>query len=64
MSCSQIVDNVVRNGDVSDHSFADASSEGVRDLLRALKEDTEVDATTISTVGEKGYDGFLYAVRK
>lgn len=34
---------------------------GVRRLLHALKEDKEVDATTISTVGERGYDGFLYA---
>jgi len=32
--------------------------------LAALKEDSEVDATTIGTAGEKGYDGFIYALRK
>jgi hypothetical protein len=41
----------------------DANVEGVRELLKALKDDREVDATTIGTVGEKGYDGFLYSVR-
>jgi hypothetical protein len=31
--------------------------------LRYIKDDGEVEATTIHTVGEKGYDGFLYAIR-
>ena len=65
-SCSsfQIVDNVVRYGRVSDPSITDDKNvEGVRSLLRHLKEDKEVDATTLSTVGEKGYDGFLYAIK-
>jgi len=56
-----IVDNVVRNGDVSDPGRTGQRVEGVRNLLKALKEDKEVEATTISTVGDKGYDGFLYA---
>jgi hypothetical protein len=38
--------------------------EGVRDLLEYLKEDADIDATTIATVGEKGYDGFTYCLRK
>ncbi|KAF8839847.1 O-methyltransferase family 3 protein [Paxillus ammoniavirescens] len=58
-----IVDNVVRGGSVADPSQTDISIEGVRKLLGALKEDREVDATTIATVGEKGYDGFIYAVK-
>ncbi|KIJ63351.1 hypothetical protein HYDPIDRAFT_113341 [Hydnomerulius pinastri MD-312] len=58
-----IVDNVVRKGDVACPSWSDASAEGVRTLLAALKDDKEVDATTIATVGEKGYDGFLYAIK-
>lgn len=33
-------------------------------MLKAIKNDKEVEATTIGTVGEKGYDGFLYAIRK
>ncbi|KAJ3485676.1 hypothetical protein NLI96_g4797 [Meripilus lineatus] len=57
-----IVDNVVREGLVADTSNDEPSSKGVRKLLEYLKDDKDVDATTIATVGEKGYDGFLYAV--
>jgi len=60
----QIVDNVVRNGRVAIPEETDAQIEGVRNLLNAIKGDVEVEATTIATVGEKGYDGFLYAIRK
>ncbi|KZP17385.1 O-methyltransferase family 3 protein [Athelia psychrophila] len=56
-----LVDNAVDNGLVSKLEFEDSMTGGVRKLLHALKEDKEVDATTISTVGERGYDGFLYA---
>jgi len=59
-----IVDNVVRNGDVANPANTDSRSEGVRRLLKALKDDPEAEATTIATVGDKGYDGFLYAIRK
>jgi len=55
---------VVRNGRVADPEYSDNNVEGVRTLLRAMKEDDDVEATTISTVGEKGYDGFIYAIRK
>jgi len=58
-----VVDNVVREGRVSDPSYTDADIEGVRKLLNMLKEDKEVEATTIGTVGGKGFDGFLYSVR-
>ncbi|GLB39744.1 putative O-methyltransferase family 3 protein [Lyophyllum shimeji] len=58
-----IVDNVVRYGRVADPQYSDANVEGVRELLKAIKGDKEVDATTIGTTGEKGYDGFLYAIR-
>ncbi|KAG6906593.1 hypothetical protein DXG01_012996 [Tephrocybe rancida] len=59
-----IVDNVVRRGRVADLSYTDDNVVGVRRLLEVLKGDKEVQATTIATVGEKGYDGFLYAIRK
>ncbi|KAJ7437198.1 O-methyltransferase family 3 protein [Mycena galericulata] len=59
-----IVDNVVRYGRVADPSYTDKNVEGVRALLQAVKGDTEVDATSIGTVGDKGYDGFMYAIRK
>ncbi|KAF9011790.1 O-methyltransferase family 3 protein [Cyathus striatus] len=59
-----IVDNVVRNGWVANPDVSDNNIEGVRRLLKAIKDDHDVEASTISTVGEKGYDGFLYAIRK
>jgi len=59
-----IVDNVVRYGRVADPEYSDDNVEGVRKLLHALKDDKDVEATTIGTVGEKGYDGFIYAIRK
>ena len=58
------MDNVVRYGRVADLTQSDANIEGVRNLLNSLKDDKDVEATTIGTVGEKGYDGFIYAVRK
>jgi len=48
-----IVDNVVKF----------EKHEGVTMLLEHLKTDEEVSCTTIGMVGEKGYDGFLYAVK-
>ncbi|KAF9239149.1 O-methyltransferase-domain-containing protein [Melanogaster broomeanus] len=63
LSPDSLVDNVVRGGKVADLSQSNSQIEGVRKLLEALKEDKEVEATTIATVGEKGYDGFLYAVK-
>jgi len=59
-----IVDNVVRNGRVADLERNDPSIEGVRRLLEYIQKDPSVEATTLGTVGEKGYDGFLYAVNK
>ncbi|KAH9914535.1 O-methyltransferase family 3 protein [Amylocystis lapponica] len=58
-----IVDNFVRDGLVADPAETGEFVECVRTLLEHLKTDPEVDATTISTVGEKGWDGFLYAIR-
>ncbi|KAL0945978.1 hypothetical protein HGRIS_012256 [Hohenbuehelia grisea] len=59
-----IVDNIGREGKVGDASHQEPKVQGVRDLLAALKDDPDVEATSIATVGEKGYDGFLYSIRK
>ncbi|KII91671.1 hypothetical protein PLICRDRAFT_104978 [Plicaturopsis crispa FD-325 SS-3] len=58
-----IVDNVIRGGRVSDPKETDEHSDGVRTLLKQIKDDKEVDATTIGTVGEKGWDGFMYVIK-
>lgn len=63
-TCLQIVDNVVRNGRVSDPGYTDVNAEGVRRLMRAIKNDKDVDCVVVQNVGVKGYDGFLYAFRK
>ncbi|TFK54927.1 S-adenosyl-L-methionine-dependent methyltransferase [Heliocybe sulcata] len=56
-----IVDNVVRNARPSNPSVQGAPDiDGVRALLKIVKEDKEVSATTLGTVGEKGYDGFMF----
>ncbi|KAF9531042.1 O-methyltransferase-domain-containing protein [Crepidotus variabilis] len=59
-----IVDNVVRYGKVADPSYQDHDTNGVRDLLKAIQSDDDVDATSLNTVGSKGLDGFLYALLK
>ena len=58
------MDNVVWNGQAPDLGFTSKEVEGIRTLLKAIQGDEEVDATTIATVGERGYDGFLYAIKK
>jgi predicted O-methyltransferase YrrM len=57
-----IVDNVIRNGAVLDDSGRDANVAGVRRLNELLNTLPEVEATTVQTVGSKGYDGFTLAI--
>jgi predicted O-methyltransferase YrrM len=57
-----VADNVVRDGRLADPAAAsDARVEGVRRLHELLGADACVEATTIQTVGAKGYDGFTLA---
>ncbi|MFN2601835.1 MAG: O-methyltransferase [Gemmatimonadaceae bacterium] len=53
-----VVDNVVREGAVTDAASEDASVQGVRKLNDMLRAEPRVSATVIQTVGTKGYDGF------
>jgi predicted O-methyltransferase YrrM len=57
-----IVDNVVRDGAVIDAESADPSVQGVRRLNELMASEPQVSATTIQTVGAKGYDGFALAL--
>ena len=57
-----IVDNVVRNGAVADAGSADPSVRASRDLHDLLAAEPRLDATTLQTVGGKGWDGFVYAL--
>jgi predicted O-methyltransferase YrrM len=57
-----IVDNVIRDGAVIDAKSRDPSVKGVRRFNEMLKNETRVSATSIQTVGVKGYDGFTLAL--
>ncbi len=57
-----VVDNVVRNGAIVDHKTTNADAKGIRRLNDLLAKEKRVVATTIQTVGMKGYDGFTVAL--
>jgi predicted O-methyltransferase YrrM len=54
-----VADNVVRNGGVADLENTDANIVGARRLHELVGAEPRVTATTIQTVGSKGYDGFM-----
>ncbi len=57
-----IVDNVVRDGAVVDAASSDPVIQGIRRLNELLAAEPRVTATSIQTVGSKGYDGFTLIV--
>jgi predicted O-methyltransferase YrrM len=59
-----VVDNVVRNGRVLDATSGDPDIAGVRRFHDMLASDERLTATSIQTVGVKGYDGFTLAMVK
>jgi predicted O-methyltransferase YrrM len=54
-----IADNVVRDGSLGDAVDPDEATKAQRRLHEMLADEARVSATTIQTVGVKGYDGFL-----
>jgi len=57
-----IADNVVRKGAVIDPASEDPNVQAVRHFHELVAAERGVSATTIQTVGSKGYDGFTVAV--
>jgi predicted O-methyltransferase YrrM len=55
-----IVDNVIRKGAVIDAQSKDESVQGVRRFNERVAAEPRVSATTIQTVGSKGYDGLAF----
>jgi predicted O-methyltransferase YrrM len=53
-----VIDNVIRDGALADDRSEDPSVHGARRMHEMLASDPRVLATTIQTVGSKGYDGF------
>jgi predicted O-methyltransferase YrrM len=57
-----VADNVVRGGTLADGSGEDATVAAQRRLHEAIAAEPRVTATTVQTVGAKGYDGFTVAL--
>ncbi len=57
-----IVDNTVRDGKLIDAHSSDPSVQGVRRFHEMLAAEPRAIATTIQTVGSKGYDGMTLAL--
>ncbi len=57
-----VADNVVRRGELADPDTADAGAQGMRRFHELIAAEPRVRATTIQTVGAKGYDGFTLAL--
>lgn len=56
-----VVDNVIRKGAIIDADSTDENIQGVRKFNSLLAAESRVKATTIQTVGSKGYDGLTIA---
>ncbi|TRM63359.1 O-methyltransferase-domain-containing protein [Schizophyllum amplum] len=59
-----IVDNVVQNGLVADEAQTETWTTGARDLLKYLETDEETEATTVPTADGRGFDGWMFVLRK
>ncbi|HET7120582.1 MAG TPA: O-methyltransferase [Solirubrobacterales bacterium] len=57
-----IADNVVRDGTLADADSPEEATRAQRRLHEMLASEPRVSATTLQTVGSKGYDGFLIAL--
>jgi predicted O-methyltransferase YrrM len=57
-----VVDNVIRKGAITDAKSTDENVRAIRKFNEMLSKEKRVTATTLQTVGSKGYDGFAIAV--
>ena len=57
-----VIDNVVREGKITEAASTDAGVIGVRRLNEAIAAEPRVSATAFQTVGSKGYDGLCVAL--
>lgn len=54
-----IADNVVRRGEVVNSATEDVNVPAIKEFTQMVGKDPRVQAVTMQTVGEKGYDGFM-----
>jgi predicted O-methyltransferase YrrM len=57
-----VTDNVVRDGALADPDTQEPGAQGMRRFHELLAANSRVSATTVQTVGSKGYDGFTLAL--
>jgi predicted O-methyltransferase YrrM len=57
-----IIDNVVRDGAISDSASTDPTILGTRKMFDLMSRDACLSSTALQTVGSKGYDGFALAI--
>lgn len=57
-----VVDNVIRDGEVANAETTDPLVQGIQRFNVMLAAERRVTATTLQTVGSKGYDGFTLAL--
>jgi predicted O-methyltransferase YrrM len=57
-----IVDNVVRDGAITDAVSTDPTIQGTRHMFDLMASDSRLSSTALQTVGSKGYDGFAIAI--
>ncbi len=57
-----VVDNVVRDGKVTEAASPDADVVGTRRMMELMAAEPRLSATVVQNVGVKGYDGFVLAV--
>lgn len=57
-----VADNVVRGGTLAESDSEDEATKAQRRLHEMLADEARATATTIQTVGSKGYDGFTVAL--
>ena len=55
-----IADNVVRDGEIVNADSEDEAIQGLRACNALIANEPRVTATTLQTVGDKGYDGFAF----
>lgn len=59
-----VVDNVVRKGLLADLTAQDSRILGARKVVENVGRDERFEGTVLQTVGDKGYDGFLFVYVK
>jgi predicted O-methyltransferase YrrM len=57
-----VVDNVVREGQLADGSSTDEAVLALRKFHEMVASERRVTATTLQTVGRKGYDGLTILI--